>query len=68
MPRALIKSRLHFNKQKLKIKQEVNNTESNLPHLNKNYYQEMASLYNRIRVSILFLYLTNEIRSFPIDR
>ena len=31
MSRTLIKSRLHSNKQKPKIKQEVNNTESILP-------------------------------------
>ena len=31
MPRTLIKSRLHSNKQKHKIKQEMNNTKSNLP-------------------------------------
>ena len=34
MPRTLMKSRLHANKHKLKIKQEVNNTKSNLsPHV-----------------------------------
>ena len=34
MPRTLIKSRLHSNKQKPKIKQEVKNTKSNfLPNL-----------------------------------
>ena len=34
MRRTLIKSRLHSNKDKPKIKQEVNNTKSNLlPHL-----------------------------------
>ena len=31
MPRTLIKSRLHPNKHKPKIKQEMNNTKSNLP-------------------------------------
>ena len=31
MPKTLIKSRLHPNKHKPKIKQEVNNTKSNLP-------------------------------------
>ena len=31
MPRTLIKSRLHSNKHKPKIKQEINNTKSNLP-------------------------------------
>ena len=31
MPKTLIKSRLHSNKNKPKIKQELNNTKSNLP-------------------------------------
>ena len=31
MPKTLIKSRLHSNKQKPKIKQEINNNKSNLP-------------------------------------
>ena len=31
MPKTLIKSRLHPDEQKSKIKQEVNNTKSNLP-------------------------------------
>ena len=31
MPKTLIKSRLHSNKQKPKIKQESNNTKLNLP-------------------------------------
>ena len=31
MPKTLIKSRLHPNKHKPKIKQEQNNTKSNLP-------------------------------------
>ena len=34
MPKTLIKSRLQSNKQKPKIKREINNTKSNLlPHL-----------------------------------
>ena len=34
MPKTLIKSRLHFNKHKPKIKQEINNSKSILtPHL-----------------------------------
>ena len=48
MPRTIIKSRLHFNKQKPKIKRKLNNTESKLPHIykhsNKNYYPETALL------------------------
>ena len=48
MPRTLIKSKLHSNKQKLKIKPDLNKTKSNLPHiynyLNRNYYPETALL------------------------
>ena len=48
MHKSLIKSRIHCNKHKPKIKQEVNNTKSTLRHiynqLNKNYYQAMALL------------------------
>ena len=46
MPRTIIKSRLHCDKHKPKIKQEVNNTESILlPHLQsfkKNHFPEMV--------------------------
>ena len=31
MPKTLLKSKLHYNKQKPKNKQEVNNTKSKLP-------------------------------------
>ena len=31
MPKTLIKSRLHSNKHKPNVKQEINNTKSNLP-------------------------------------
>ena len=48
MPKTLIKSRLHSNKHKPKIKQDLNNTKSNylhiFTHLNKNFYQVTASL------------------------
>ena len=48
MSKTLIKSRLHPNKHKPKIKQKVNNTKSNLPpHLHsfkQNYYHETALL------------------------
>ena len=48
MPRTLIKSRLHSNKYKPKIKQDINNTKSKLPpHLQtfkQNYYQETVLL------------------------
>ena len=43
MPRTLIKSRLHSNKNKPKIKQELNNTKSNLsPHL-QTFKQKLLS-------------------------
>ena len=48
MPKTLIKSRLHSNKHKPKIKQEVNTTKSYLPHifnqLNEGYFRETALL------------------------
>ena len=43
MPRTIIKSRLHSNKHKPKIKQEINSTKSNLPpHLQK-FKQKLLS-------------------------
>ena len=43
MPRTLIKSRLHPNKEKIKIKQEINDTKSNkLPHL-QTFKQKLLS-------------------------
>ena len=43
MPRTLIKSRLLSNKHKPKIKQEVNNTKSNLPPHLQTYKQNFLS-------------------------
>ena len=43
MPKTLIKSRLHSNKQKPKIRQEVNNTESNLPPHIQTFKQKLLS-------------------------
>ena len=43
MPRTLIKSRLHSNKQKPKIKQEVDNTKSNLPPHFQTFKQKFLS-------------------------
>ena len=43
MPRTLIKSRLHCNKHKPKIKQEVNNTKSNLPPHLQSFKQKLLS-------------------------
>ena len=43
MPKTLIKSRLHSNKQKTKIKQEVDNTKSNLPPHLQSFKQQLLS-------------------------
>ena len=43
MPRTLIKSRLHSNKHKTKIKQEINNTKSNLPPQLQSFKQKLLS-------------------------
>ena len=43
MPKTLIKSRLHSNKQKTKIKQEINITKSNLPPHLQTFKQKLLS-------------------------
>ena len=43
MPRTLIKSRLHPNKHKPKIQQEINNTKSTLPPNLQPYKQKLLS-------------------------
>ena len=43
MPKTLIKSRLYPNRHKPKIKQEVNNTKSNLPPHLQAYKQKLLS-------------------------
>ena len=43
MPRTLIKSRLHSNKEKPKIKQEINKTKSNLPQHLQTFKQKLLS-------------------------
>ena len=43
MPKTLIKSRLHSNKHKPKIKLEVNNTKSNLPPHIQTFKQKLLS-------------------------
>ena len=43
MPRTLIKSRLDSNKHKPKIKQEVNNSKSNLPPHPQSLKQKLSS-------------------------
>ena len=43
MPKTLIKSRLQSNKQKPKIKQDINNTKSNLPPHLQSLKQKLLS-------------------------
>ena len=43
MPRTVIKSRLHSNKHKPKIKQEPNKTKSNLPPNLQSFKQKLLS-------------------------
>ena len=43
MPRTLIKSRLHSNKYKPKIKQDTSNTKSNLPQHLQKFNQKLLS-------------------------
>ena len=43
MPKTLIKSRLNSNKHKSKIKQEINNTKSNLPPHLQSFKQKLLS-------------------------
>ena len=43
MPRTIIKSRLHSNKHKPKIKQETNNAKSNLPPHLQSFKQKLLS-------------------------
>ena len=43
MPRTIMKTRLHSNKPKPKIKQELNNTKSNLPPNLQSFKQKLLS-------------------------
>ena len=43
MTRTLIKSRLHSNEQKTRIKQEINKTKSNLPSHLQSFKQKLLS-------------------------
>ena len=43
MPKTLLKSRLHSNKHKPKIKQEINKTQSNLPPNLQSFKQKLLS-------------------------
>ena len=61
MPRTLIKLRLHCNKRKPKIKQEINNTKSIVP-------QNLQSCKQKLLSGNGFLIYINELRRFPIIR
>ena len=43
MPMTLIKSRLHFNREKTKFKQEMNNIKSNLPPHLQSFKRKLLS-------------------------
>ena len=43
MPKTLMESRLHFNKHRTKIKQELSKTQSNLPHHLQSFKQKLLS-------------------------
>ena len=43
MPKRLIESRLHFNKQNFKNKPELNNTQSNLPSNLQSFKQKLLT-------------------------
>ena len=49
MPKTLIKSRLHPNKQKPKIKQEINNIKSILPSHLQSFKQKLLSVNGFIK-------------------
>ena len=61
MPRILIKSRLHPNKQKLKIKPELNDTKSKLPPHLQSFIQKLLS-------GNVFSKYIYELRTFSIIR
>ena len=68
MPKTLIKSRIHSNKQKTKIKREINNTKSNLPPNLQIFKQKLLSGNGFVEYKWIysFLYLLNELTRFPI--
>ena len=70
MPRTLIKSRLHTNKHKPKIKQEINNTKSSLPPNLQLFKQKLLSGNGFIKYewSSWFFHFINELRRFSIVR
>ena len=67
MPKILLKSRLHSNKNKPKTKQEINITKSTLPpHLQSFRFKLLSE--NGFVVYKYFIYFTNELRRFSINR
>ena len=61
MPRALIEPRLGTNKQKLKIKPEMNNTKSTLPPNLQIIKQKLLSGSDFAEYHHYFLYIINEL-------
>ena len=55
MPRTLIKSGLHSNKHKPKIKQEINNTKSYLPPNLHSFKQKLLSGSGFVEYKYFFL-------------
>ena len=70
MPKTLIKSNLHSYKHKPKIKQEVNNTKSNLPTHLQTFKQKQLSGngFVEYKWKYFILFYMNEPRRFPIIR
>ena len=54
MPKTLIKSRLHSNKFKPKIKQEHNKTQSNLPPHLQSFKQKLLSGNGFFKIKIIY--------------
>ena len=60
MPKTLIKSRLHSNKHKPKINQEINTTKSNLPPNLQLFKQKLLSGNGFLQYNQVF-YFINEL-------
>ena len=56
MPRTLMESRLHPNKNKPKIKQEINNTKLNLPPNLQSFKQKLLSGNGFLKYNYFFKY------------
>ena len=67
MPRTFIKSRLHSNNNKPKIKQEINNTKSFLPPHLLSFKLKLLSGNGFVEYKCILFYI-NELRRFSIIR